>query len=80
MSTILDDAPVLDETDSDDPSKHSHIVHDKAKVTAAYINGTPVTALCGYTWVPSKDPKSLPLCSKCKEIRKNAGGDLNNLS
>lgn len=48
--------------------RHAHIVYPSSKVTEAYINGTPVTALCGHTWVPSRDPENFPLCSKCKEI------------
>lgn len=39
-----------------------------AKVLEARINGTPVEALCGHVWVPSRDPKQLPLCQACKEI------------
>jgi hypothetical protein len=39
-----------------------------AKVLEARIYGTPVEALCGYVWVPSRDPKQLPLCEECKSI------------
>lgn len=39
-----------------------------AKVLEARIYGTPLEALCGHVWVPSRDPKQLPLCEKCKEI------------
>jgi hypothetical protein len=39
-----------------------------AKVLEARINGTPLEALCGHVWVPSRDPKQLPLCEKCKDI------------
>lgn len=39
-----------------------------AKVLEARINGTPLEALCGHIWVPSRDPKQLPLCDKCKDI------------
>ncbi|MCX6541676.1 MAG: DUF3039 domain-containing protein [Actinomycetota bacterium] len=39
-----------------------------AKVLEARIYGTPVEALCGYVWVPSRDPKQLPVCQKCKEV------------
>ncbi len=39
-----------------------------AKVLEARIYGTPIEALCGHVWVPSRDPKQLPLCQKCKEI------------
>jgi hypothetical protein len=48
------------------------------KVLEARVLGTPVTALCGYVWVPSKDPKQLPVCQKCADIyngvRDAAGG------
>ncbi|MFM2182631.1 MAG: hypothetical protein RJB61_925 [Actinomycetota bacterium] len=39
-----------------------------AKVLEARINGTPIEALCGHVWVPSRDPKQLPLCQECKAI------------
>lgn len=52
----------------------AHIVKTKrgetaaAKVLEARINGTPLEALCGHVWVPSRDPKRLPMCQACKEI------------
>lgn len=39
-----------------------------AKVVEARIYGTPIEALCGHVWVPSRDPKQLPLCQKCKDV------------
>lgn len=39
-----------------------------AKVLAARIEGTPIEALCGHVWVPSRDPKQLPVCQRCKDI------------
>jgi hypothetical protein len=39
-----------------------------AKVMEARIYGTPIEALCGHVWVPSRDPKQLPMCQACKEI------------
>lgn len=39
-----------------------------AKVLEARIYGTPLEALCGHVWVPSRDPKQLPLCEQCKSI------------
>ena len=41
----------------------AHIV-----VLEARIYGTPIEALCGHVWVPSRDPKQLPMCQACKEI------------
>ena len=40
----------------------------QAKVLEARIYGTPLEALCGHVWIPSRDPKQLPMCQKCKEI------------
>ena len=54
----------------------AHIVKTKpgenaaAKVLEARINGTPIEALCGHVWVPSRDPKQVPMCQKCKDIYK----------
>jgi hypothetical protein len=39
-----------------------------AKVMEARIFGTPLEALCGHVWVPSRDPKQVPMCQNCKEI------------
>lgn len=56
------------------PEKCAHIVKgDGTKsgpdlVTEARINGTPVTALCGYTWVPQQNPERLPVCQECHDI------------
>jgi hypothetical protein len=50
-----------------------------AKVLEARIYGTPIEALCGHVWVPSRDPKQLPLCEECKsiyEMYKSFNGDL----
>jgi hypothetical protein len=32
------------------------------------VTGTPIRALCGKIWVPSRDPKKYPVCPECKEI------------
>lgn len=61
----------------------THIVAGDGELSAvtivmrARINGTPVTAICGYTWVPERDPKQYPLCSKCREIRETLRPDQN---
>jgi hypothetical protein len=65
--------------------KNAHIVKvdpgesAAAKVLEARIYGTPIEALCGHVWVPSRDPKQLPLCEECKsiyEMYKSFNGDL----
>lgn len=62
-----------------DPSHLTHIVHApggtaEAVVLEARVHGLPVTALCGWTWVPSRDPQRHPLCEQCVAIRR--GDDL----
>ncbi len=63
-----------DETTETDEPTNAHIVKTKrgenaaAVVLEARITGTPVEALCGYVWVPSRDPKQLPVCEKCKSV------------
>ena len=54
--------------DTGDPTL-THIVNcpvDKES-TEARVVGVPVTALCGKTWVPSKDPKKYPICPECTD-------------
>lgn len=52
----------------------AHIVKTKrnedatTKVLQARVEGTPLEALCGHVWVPSRDPKQLPVCQKCKDV------------
>lgn len=50
-----------------DHERFSHYA-DKDKIMEAMINGTPVRALCGKVWVPSRDPSRFPICPECKEI------------
>jgi hypothetical protein len=41
---------------------------EKDKLTEAMVMGTPVVALCGKVWVPSRDGTKFPVCPDCKEI------------
>ncbi len=62
-------------TNDGDHERFSHYV-PKDKLTEAMVNGTPVIALCGKVWVPSRDPQKYPVCPDCKEIWESmsAGG------
>jgi hypothetical protein len=55
--------------DEGDHDRMSHFVYPASAVTRALIEGTPVTALCGKTWVPTRDPQRYPVCPTCKELR-----------
>lgn len=54
-------------TDDGDHERFSHYV-EKDKLTEAMVMGTPVRALCGKMWVPSRAPEKFPVCPMCKEI------------
>ena len=64
---------VLDDGDHD---RFSHYAR-KDKLTEAMVMGTPVVALCGKVWVPSRAPEKFPVCPDCKEIWESMkpGGD-----
>jgi hypothetical protein len=50
--------------------EHDVFAHytDRADAMRSMVEGTPVTALCGKTWVPSRDPERYPVCPTCREI------------
>jgi hypothetical protein len=64
----------LSSVDEGDHERFAHIVWTPGKDAGAVLmharlNGTPVTALCGKKWVPSRDPEKFPICPECKAIR-----------
>lgn len=73
MPVVDVDTRTEEETRTGEPTA-AHIVktgpgeNAAAKVLEARITGTPVEALCGHVWVPSRDPKQLPVCEECKGI------------
>ena len=54
-------------TEDGDHERFSHYV-EKDKLTEAMVMGTPVVALCGKVWVPSRAPEKFPVCPECQEI------------
>jgi len=50
-----------------DHERFSHYA-DRDKITEAMVTGTPVVALCGKVWVPSRDPSKFPVCPECKRL------------
>jgi hypothetical protein len=61
-------------TDEGDHERFSHYV-DKDKLTEAMVMGTPVVALCGKVWVPSRAPEKFPVCPECKEVWESLNDD-----
>ena len=68
-------------TDGEGPAAHIVLIppHLKGKTTpqgyvlAARIEGFPIEALCGKTWIPERDPKPLPVCQPCMDIYHQPG-------
>ena len=56
----------------DTPEDYAHYA-PKSLVVAAYITGDEIQALCGYRWVPSRDPDPLPVCPPCKAALARGG-------
>ncbi|CAM3262441.1 DUF3039 domain-containing protein [Nocardioides dubius] len=75
QTDVLEDRRTVP-VDEGDHERFSHYA-PKDKVTEAMIMGTPVTALCGKVWVPTRAPEKFPVCPTCKEIWESLpkGGD-----
>ena len=67
-TTTTLDRPTDTVREPGDHDRMSHVVVPANAVTEAIINGTPVTALCGKTWVPDRDPKKYPACKTCQDV------------
>lgn len=74
MSSTVVEERLSDPLTDHEPPRVAHIVAREndadadTLVTSAYIEGTPLEALCGEVFVPSRDPQSLPPCERCLEI------------
>lgn len=55
------------ETQNSDDEKFAHYA-EAASVTEGYVMGTPVIALCGKIFIPSRNPERLKICPTCKEV------------
>lgn len=66
LGTLVEERPQVSPGDGD----HERFAHyvAKDKIVEAMVAGTPVVALCGKVWVPSRDPQRFPVCPECKEI------------
>jgi hypothetical protein len=60
----------LEQVDIDSTTGEEHFAHyaESASVTEGYVMGTPIIAVCGKIFIPSKDPEKLRICPICKEI------------
>lgn len=60
--------PKTDGPDTDDPGRLAHYIR-KDLLADAYVLGMEVEALCGYRWIPSRDPERYPICAPCAALR-----------
>lgn len=68
MSTeTLESTEVTIELDEDGNEKLAHYA-ESVSVTEGYVLGTPIQAICGKIFVPSRDPEKLRKCPICVEI------------
>lgn len=67
MSDVLEQVETAFVTEEGDHEKFAHYI-DKTKLGDAYVFGTPVQAICGKMWVPTRDPEKFPVCVDCKAI------------
>lgn len=65
--TILDERTLPVPTEAGDHERFAHYAR-KEKITESSVMGTPLVALCGKVWVPSRDPGRFPVCPECKNI------------
>ncbi|MDN5894028.1 MAG: DUF3039 domain-containing protein [Nocardioides sp.] len=73
QTDVLEDRRTLP-VDEGDHERFSHYA-PKDKVMEAIVMGTPVIALCGKVWVPSRSPENYPVCPECKEIWEEIPGN-----
>lgn len=67
MNTLLKSQTDPDIDREIESPRYSHYA-ESISVTEGYILGTPVLALCGKLFVPTRDPEKFPLCPICKKI------------
>lgn len=60
------------ETDYREPGDAERLAHYYDKRIYSLIDcivaGKPITALCGKTWIPTRDPEKFPICPDCQAI------------
>jgi hypothetical protein len=75
--TITEETVTNPVTDDGDHDRFSHYAR-KADITRATVEGTPVVAICGKVWVPSRDPSKYPICKICAELKSKLDARKNN--
>jgi hypothetical protein len=68
--TETDTAPAGTPRTTPGDGDHERFAHYvlKDRIVESVVTGTPVVALCGKVWVPSRDPARFPVCPECKRL------------
>lgn len=79
QSTPVIESSPQTSSDRTGPEDCAHIVDQRDpanNITAAVVEGREVTALCGYRWIPYREPEGRPVCEACVEAYgRIRGGD-----
>lgn len=64
-------------TETDEGNIYAHYVwcpgeDAEAVILRSRVEGIPVTALCGYRWIPSRLAENYPVCPKCQSIKETS--------
>lgn len=70
FTDTVDDTRVDERIAPAEPGDHERLSHyvPKNELMVAILDGIAVTALCGKTWVPTRDGLQFPVCPECKQI------------
>ena len=77
MTATIEEQQIVTSTDK---PESAHIVMvppgekdetPQAYVLRARIEGFPIVALCGFTWIPKQPATGLPVCQECYDIYQN---------
>ena len=70
MSDTLMDEKIDEKVITTDDGDHDRFAHyfKKSDLDAAFLEGKPITAVCGKKDVPTRDVQKYPVCPTCKEI------------
>lgn len=69
MTTMGPEVVTVPDEKVSEPGDHDKFAHyvQKDKLADALVFGTPLKALCGKMWVPTRDPEKFPVCPECKK-------------
>jgi hypothetical protein len=67
VTEVIQQTTPRESTGDGDHERFAHYA-DKNQIMDAMVNGTPVRAICGKVWVPTRDPNRYPVCPDCKRI------------